>query len=175
MCGIFGVIGTNHQSQADFKKLAAYARQRGRDASGLILQNGDSYLVKKENVDVLRLLRTADFGTAKLKIGHSRLITNGLEDNQPVVRDGFCLVHNGIVVNETDVWKRIDVERKFTVDSKRFCVAIHELAKGLEITALAEKIMTTCVGTMSCALVLPRIGKTVIILEQRQLIFWSQI
>ena len=67
----------------------------------------------KENVDMLRLLRTTDFGTAKLKIGHSRLITNGLEDNQPVVRDGFCLVHNGIVVNETDVWKRIDVEKVY--------------------------------------------------------------
>ena len=120
----------------------------------MILQNGDSYLVKKENVDVLRLLGTADIGTAKLKIGHSRLITNGLEDNQPVVRDGFCLVHNGIVVNETDIWKKIDVERKFTVDSEAILgVAIHELAKGLEITALAEKIMTTCVGTMSCALV----------------------
>ena len=172
MCGIFGVIGTNHQSQADFKKLAAYARQRGRDASGLILQNGDSYLVKKENVDVLRLLRTADFGTAKLKIGHSRLITNGLEDNQPVVRDGFCLVHNGIVVNETDVWKRIDVERKFTVDSEAILgVAIHELAKGLEITALAEKIMTTCVGTMSCALVLPRIGKLLLFSNNGSLFF----
>ena len=50
-------------------------------------------------------------------------------------------------------------------------MAIHELAKGLEITALAEKIMATCVGTMSCALVLPRIGKLLLFSNNGSLFF----
>jgi len=36
--------------------------------------------------------------TSHMVMGHSRLITNGLEDNQPVVRDDVCVFHNGIVI-----------------------------------------------------------------------------
>ena len=44
-------------------------------------------------------------------LGHSRLITNGLFDNQPVVRDGLILFHNGIVVNDKYIWSSIGIDR----------------------------------------------------------------
>ena len=40
-------------------------------------------------------------------LGHSCLITNGLGDNQPLVRDGVVMLHNCIVVNDEALWGEI--------------------------------------------------------------------
>ena len=55
----------------------------------------------------------------KLCDGPSRLITNGLSDNQPVVRDGV-LIHNGIVVNDDQVWSNISQTRQYRMILRRF-------------------------------------------------------
>ena len=50
--------------------------------------------------------------------GHSRLVTNGTKDNQPVVRDGVVVVHNGIVVNHSEIWPRLKKEPRLGVDTE---------------------------------------------------------
>ena len=46
----------------------------------------------------------------KLAFGHARLVTNGSQlndsNNQPVVKDDIICIHNGIVVNADDLWKK---------------------------------------------------------------------
>lgn len=37
-------------------------------------------------------------------MGHSRLVTNGAADNQPVYRDEVVVIHNGIIVNDVEAW-----------------------------------------------------------------------
>ena len=49
-------------------------------------------------------------------IGHSRLVTNGYEqdneNNQPVAKNGIVGVHNGIIVNDSDLWSKYSEETK---------------------------------------------------------------
>jgi glucosamine 6-phosphate synthetase-like amidotransferase/phosphosugar isomerase protein len=49
-------------------------------------------------------------GSTFTAMGHSRLVTNGsqtnADNNQPVVKDGVIGVHNGIIVNEAELWAR---------------------------------------------------------------------
>lgn len=57
--------------------------------------------------------------------GHSRLVTNGKSElncnNQPVVKDGAVGVHNGIIVNDGDLWKLYpSLEKKYDVDTEVF-------------------------------------------------------
>jgi glutamine---fructose-6-phosphate transaminase (isomerizing) len=163
MCGIFGIISETNVNRAELKKIAQHARQRGRDSSGLMyINSSENYDVKRADYDIKRLLKRNNVKTSVI-MGHSRLITNGLSDNQPVVRDGLSLIHNGIVVNESDVWSKFNVERKFQIDSETIlAVVIDSLDKGKPASDLAQKVISECKGTLSCALSIPRLGKVVL-------------
>ena len=57
-------------------------------------------------------------------IAHSRLVTNGTQEhnfnNQPCIKDGIVMVHNGIVTNVDALWARYAgrIERKYEVDTE---------------------------------------------------------
>lgn len=164
MCGIFGLIASSNINQSHLRKLALHARQRGRDSSGLVYHVGSSYIVKRADYDIKQLLSKQGNLRTSAVMGHSRLITNGLSDNQPVVRDGICLIHNGIVVNDESIWGKIDIERRFQIDSEVIIgVALqHMKESGGDIVSLPEKIFSLCRGTMSCAMLIPSIGKVLL-------------
>ncbi len=106
MCGIFGVVERERRVRgAEVAVLARHAQQRGRDSSGLLLHRPpDGYQVHRAEWPITGLLRRVPLAGASVVMGHSRLITNGLADNQPVLRGGVAVLHNGIVVNEAEVW-----------------------------------------------------------------------
>ena len=118
MCGIFGIISSSMWKKADLRLLATHARQRGRDSSGLVFHQRDQYRVKRADHDILRLLDNTDVGPSGVVMGHSRLITNGLSDNQPVLRDRVCVLHNGIIVNYEEVWETINKTRTLQIDTE---------------------------------------------------------
>ena len=67
----------------------------------------------------LQLLKTTPPPETKLILGHSIDCFNGLFDNQPVVRDGLISsFHNGIVVNELEIWSDVEIDRQFEIDSE---------------------------------------------------------
>ena len=66
---------------------------------------------------------------SKLICGHSRLITNGLSDNQPINRNGIIVIHNGIVVNDEEIWAENKLKRYQKIDTEI-------------IAALAEKYLS---------------------------------
>ena len=99
MCGIFGIISSSFVNQKEFGILARHAQQRGKDSSGLIVYDGSKYQVYRADYKITRLVPQVNLRQSKVVLGHSRLITNGISDNQPVVRDNVCVLHNGIVVN----------------------------------------------------------------------------
>lgn len=163
MCGIFGIISENNVNSIHLRKLALHARQRGKDSSGLIFHTEGSYQVTRADYDVKSLLKKHGKVNTNLAMGHSRLITNGQEDNQPVVRDGICLIHNGIIVNDKDVWKELKTERKFQIDSEAIIgVAIDHLVEGGDIIDIPEKVTSICKGTISCAISFPHLGKALL-------------
>ena len=118
MCGIFGIVSETAVSRHDLDSLAKYAEQRGRDSSGLLLLDGNQYAVHRADYRLPQLLREVRPYSSRLVMGHSRLITNGLSDNQPVLYEDVAVLHNGIIVNYDAIWERLDKPRKLEIDTE---------------------------------------------------------
>jgi len=146
MCGIFGVIAKEKKYNKEelvtiLEDVAKLSQVRGKDSSGLAVR-----FESKKQIDVLKgpvsideLLKTKEYKKLKNDIlnevkdrteanvfaalGHARLVTNGsqLEDvnNQPVIKNGIVGIHNGIIVNEDDLWNRHkDLKREYEIDTE---------------------------------------------------------
>lgn len=166
MCGIFGLISAPGQTvnKTSLKALADHARQRGRDSSGLIYFDERGCQVRRADYDVNNLIRKVAPFNSQVVFGHSRLITNGLSDNQPVVRDEICVIHNGIIVNDADVWGLIKPVRTLEIDSEVIAaITLQYLDEnGIDLDGLASKILSLCKGVIACAIILPKLGKAVV-------------
>jgi glucosamine--fructose-6-phosphate aminotransferase (isomerizing) len=160
MCGIFGTISKNKINSKKLKILVNHSLQRGKDSSGLIYFRSDTYNIIRADFEITKLLPTIDYKDSKIIVGHSRLITNGLSDNQPVVRKKIAGVHNGIVVNEKEIWDNISLQRELIIDSETI-IAIAEdyLSKNNNLEELSNEILSKCKGVIACALILPTFGK----------------
>lgn len=160
MCGIFGQVSLSEVNKENIIKLVKHSEQRGMDSSGLIYYGEGKYKIERADYKIERLLKKVKPFQSQIILGHSRLITNGLSDNQPVIHNKICAIHNGIIVNEDDAWAEINSERKLKIDSE-LIVAIAEkyLAEDADLSDIPEKVFAHCRGTISCALVVPDLGK----------------
>jgi glutamine---fructose-6-phosphate transaminase (isomerizing) len=145
MCGIFGLITLPSAAVQEsswhtaIKQLFLLSESRGKEASGIALSTAERIVVHKDSVSASRMIRTESFRNATQPlvaghfgaagagsylgaIGHSRLVTNGLQgidaNNQPVLHGDFVLVHNGIVVNVADIWQSLSRSPKADVDTE---------------------------------------------------------
>ena len=163
MCGIFGIVNDTESLAEGLPILAHHAEQRGRDSSGLVIVREDRFEVERADYPIQSLLRAVNVGKTRMVMGHSRLITNGLADNQPVVRDGIIVIHNGIIVNHDDIWTRLNKTRELQVDSEVIAaIAAEYLEAGGSVEEIAGKILAECKGVVACALAIPRLGKLVL-------------
>lgn len=139
MCGIFGIVSTDIDSDAHKKcpvllnTLFKLSESRGKEASGLafvfensikILKSPDaaSILIKKNNFKKI-VKDWSDKRHNFVCIGHSRMVTHGSEfnntNNQPVITPDMTLVHNGIIVNDAELWEKYAfAENKKELDSE---------------------------------------------------------
>lgn len=160
MCGIFGIISPGPISKDELKLLATHAQQRGKDSSGLITTQNGIYHVTRADYRVTKLIKDVDIQSSQIVLGHSRLITNGLGDNQPVVRNEICVIHNGIVVNHEELWPLLNQNRCLQIDTEVIAaIADDHLKQGGDIQDLANTILSKCRGVVACALALPARGK----------------
>ena len=164
MCGIFGVVAPKIINKHDLKLLVKHSQQRGKDSSGLIFIKDNQYQICRADYNIDKLLNKIKPYNSPIVLGHSRLITNGLSDNQPVIRDDVFVLHNGIIVNDAEIWKNLTVERKFQIDSEVLAgIALEHIKNGNAITDLADVIMKKCKGIVSCAILIQNIGKIILI------------
>lgn len=162
MCGIFGVIANKKVKKSALQVLVNQARQRGRDSSGLVFIRDGIYQVKRADYDIKVLFQSMDYSSS-IAFGHSRLITNGLGDNQPVFRNDILVIHNGIIVNDDEVWKKSGIKRYLKIDSEIIAAITEQhLKNGNNLESLATSILSQCKGTISTAIILPRLGKAVL-------------
>ncbi|WP_211249182.1 hypothetical protein [Nocardioides aequoreus] len=118
------------------------------------------YSAFRADFAITRLARKTNLGAASVFLGHSRLITNGLNDNQPVVRDDVFVLHNGIVVNHERVWDDLGLDPRQQIDTEVIAAIIAQhLAEGGELAEAAAKVFAHCTGIVACAVALPRLGK----------------
>lgn len=160
MCGIFGSVSISEVDDKKVLSLAKHSKQRGCDSSGLAVSDCKMYKITRADYDITKLLSKYKWSGSNVVMGHSRLITNGLLDNQPVVRDGMFVIHNGIIVNEDEIWSSINVKRLFQIDSEAIIgIAIKHLDDGGDFSQLPKQILSKCQGTISAVLAIPHLGK----------------
>lgn len=160
MCGIFGIVSPVPVLESELDILVRHSQQRGRDSSGLLVYGKDAYSAYRADYPITRLLNEVRPFSNHVVMGHSRLITNGLGDNQPVIREGICVLHNGIVVNDEAIWPQIGKERELQIDTEAIAaIASAHLDAGKSLETLPASILDLCRGVVACALSVPRLGK----------------
>jgi glucosamine--fructose-6-phosphate aminotransferase (isomerizing) len=170
MCGIFGLIASPKStvSLAALEKLGRRLFQlsetRGKDASGILAITDTEILVYKDAERAAQLLKRPAFaevinhastqfrrGGAFAIAGHTRMVTNGSEakgdNNQPVIIDEVVVLHNGIIVNDTALWKQHpEMRRSYEVDTEVFGALLSSrMAAGESYeTAMRSAFADTC-------------------------------
>ena len=164
MCGIFGVFGSQAIERETIRTLFYHAEQRGRDSSGFVRSiPGDRYYVDKADTAASKLAQKIKFDSCDLVMGHSRLVTNGLSDNQPVLIDDVILIHNGIVVNESQLWSQSRRERTLEIDSEIILARFLDyLDEKIEPKDAGRRVLEECKGVVSAAIAIPKLGKLVL-------------
>lgn len=178
MCGIFGLVtcGNDHYSSNLLKKyldrLFILSESRGKEASGLSIRNSDSLYVLKKPISASKLIKSEIYREALQKgfsmqkkvrepvaiIGHCRLVTNGNQysgfNNQPVVKDGAVGVHNGIIVNDEQVWNSFtQMTREYEIDTEVLLSSIQLFRKETgSLVSAAQKTFSVIEGAASIGL-----------------------
>ena len=159
MCGIFGFVGPEDLDSASARFLVKHAQQRGRDSSGMVIRRAATYNAYRADHPIGWLLKRIP-PLGNLFFGHSRLVTNGTGDNQPVLREQVIVLHNGIVVNEDSIWKLLGKSPGLTVDSEVIpAIIASHLAGGGDIGTAAERVLSVTEGVVACAALIPHLGK----------------
>jgi glucosamine--fructose-6-phosphate aminotransferase (isomerizing) len=161
MCGIVGIVssGASRSLPAKtlkslFNRLLHLSEARGKEASGVAIRTGNTIRVHKQATPVSGLIASrryrdlmaeqfANYPDNIALIGHSRLVTNGVEsegsNNQPVCREGAVGIHNGIIVNCEQLFsEHPEISRQLEVDTEVIlCLLRHYTleARGLEWAA----------------------------------------
>lgn len=188
MCGIFGVIASDKcgLSNSDLVKsineLAKMSESRGKDSSGLAVLNK-----KSNNLDVFKgpipitdLLKnntvkdSINNGFSKnsksnLAFGHSRLVTNGSQlnshNNQPVIKGDSIAIHNGIIVNGNELWKKYnDIEKEYEIDTEILLAIINrkiKLNKDSLSKIISDSVMEAY-GTIATAIYFKELNRFVL-------------
>jgi len=176
MCGIFGVVVTDinewgHAFIGDaIDVLASCSESRGKDSAGFAFRNDATgqIAVLRAPLPISELKRRAEYrrlldehaGAAagpgrRAVIGHSRLVTNGSqlkdENNQPVIKAGLVGVHNGIIVNEAELWAEVTVaQRAYDLDTEvLLALARQYLASGEATGPAIARALARVAGTVS--------------------------
>lgn len=152
MCGIFGLLihpdyqASKHAAKEVLHGLARMSEARGKDSSGMaFLDFGRSEAkVLKGNLRLRELLKDPSTQSKLdasldawreqrvpfLAFGHARLVTNGSQleqvNNQPVVKNGDLLIHNGIITNHEVLWESLHQKREFQIDSEVILATLSE-------------------------------------------------
>lgn len=166
MCGIFGAVNINDWESLEF--IMDHARRRGRDSSGLVFFNAAGhYDCVRADFDIKELKKSKlnMLKSSAAVFGHSRLITDGFLDNQPVVTDDIFVIHNGIITNSEAIWQENpNWERSLTIDSEVLnALTKAYLTEKKDLDTLAEYIFDHTEGAISALIGMPRLGKVALI------------
>ncbi len=170
MCGIFGMNNLEGGSYSDYSiginRLFRLSESRGKEAAGVCLVNESKITICKGSLQATKFIKRSEYRNSlkaqfelakeyRFAMGHARMITNGSLDNsnnQPVIYNDLVAIHNGIIVNDDEVWKKyIDIKRYAEVDTEVLLGLIEHFYKGNLINAFM-KSMEEIEGSVSIAL-----------------------
>tara|TARA_B110000238_G_C16139017_1_gene445240 strand:- start:1624 stop:3444 length:1821 start_codon:yes stop_codon:yes gene_type:complete len=162
MCGVYAIFQDKGLLRQDHvAHLAKTAQIRGVDSAGIVFQNGEKIRVKKKDSGSVALVNDSpEYKKSKFIAGHSRLATNGVSNNQPVIKDDLIVIHNGIIANYLEIWKSLDLTPETELDSELIPVLFRLYREeGLSDTDVVAKIFDVCEGVISAILIEPSDNK----------------
>lgn len=179
MCGIFGITvkNGNKYGKNDIKNLTEIlfklSESRGKEASGIAVKSQNAINVLKSPITASDFLKSKEYEKFSDKafknlgtldghnflsiIGHSRLATHGTEysnnNNQPVIKEKAVCVHNGIIVNDKQLWKEFPSLKKESELDTEVLLAILQLffSQTGSIISAAKKVLEIIKGSASLA------------------------
>lgn len=164
MCGIFGAFSEKLIKKKHINTLALHSEQRGLDSSGLCFLNNNIFNIVKADYRLKELLKKQKIIASNLIAGHSRLVTDGMEDNQPVVSENAVVLHNGIIVNHRELWNDLARKKTLEIDSEILNGLVESyLEKSDDLEKLSKLLLSKCKGVVSAAIFLPIKGKLILI------------
>jgi len=176
MCGIFGIIAnqglilkTSELTRA-VNSLFKLSESRGKEASGIAIKNNESIFIYKQPTSATEMIASKNYNNIFKKtfkkrinspfsiIGHSRLVTNGLQtlrnNNQPAIKKGIVGIHNGIIVNVDNLWHKYkNLNREYDIDTEVFLELVNLYrTKGNSIPKAIQQTFKQIKGSASVAL-----------------------
>ena len=176
MCGIFGIVLRENNGFSKnltinvIKKLFRLSESRGKESSGLAIIDKNYIQICKSNLSAKEVLSLKEFNNfinkslTKQKIdegltfiGHTRLVTNGSDEihhnNQPVIGDDSVAIHNGIIVNDENIWENYpELKREYQIDTEVLLKLIsYYYSKNHLIINSVNKAFNQIKGTTSVA------------------------
>ena len=186
MCGIFGLI-LNKESNYNWNfikdtinYLFLLSETRGKEACGISFYMGNDFFCYKKDLPAHKVIKTREYeiflNNFKNKIlitnniiknyivsiGHTRLATNGTEENiynnQPIVLENIVGVHNGIVVNTEKLSQDFSLSKmQGNTDSEVIFSLVNTFIKnGLSIKETMIKLFKNVEGSVSIAVLVPK-------------------
>ncbi len=151
--------------------LIKLSESRGKEAAGLALLNnaaidiykeanrGSVFMKKKTYKDLTQsMISNEQISRSYIGVmGHTRLVTNGSmevhENNQPVIRGAVVGIHNGIIVNDSEIFDRYHLKRNSQVDTESLLALVELFSKsGNSLMDILSKSFEEIYGTASVAL-----------------------
>lgn len=166
MCGIFAFVPNQktrvspQQTHRVIDSLFLLSESRGKEASGLVVVSENTARILKYPLKARHLIHTDYYARLFLDpvsvvVGQTRLATNGHQshnsNNQPINRNGIIAVHNGIIVNDKQLWKRVAPSVPSTdLDTEVVCALFSQaLRKGASHEHAVRTIMQAIHGSAS--------------------------
>ena len=162
MCGIFGIISKKKIDFSDLKFLAMHARQRGKDSSGYLEIKNNDFYINRFNYDLKYSIKKIDKNNQTF-IGHARLVTNSMVDNQPIYKNDIALFHNGIITNSENLFRKYNLNKNFSIDTEIIIELFNFFFfKNKNFDKTLDEIFSNIIGTASCAMYLFSLGKLIL-------------
>ena len=149
------------------KRLFLLSETRGKEASGVCCVTDKSVEVLKTPCRAKKMVTSKEYhkcidrtvrSPGRLVMGHARMVTNGteanMENNQPVVRDDFICIHNGIIVNDEKLWEENpEIKRKSEVDTEIFLALLDKYDAKADFLKAFRRTLDEIEGSLSIALI----------------------
>lgn len=194
MCGIFGLVQTADliKTEKVFRDLFLLSESRGKEASGFAIKDSQSLRIFKTPFPASVLIKSKvlkneidhinfNTDTPFIGIGHSRLVTNGYEqfteNNQPIVKNGMVVIHNGIIVNESPLWKEYGSENKTSeLDSELIpTILSDELGRGAEIGSAMGSLFEKIVGMTNIAMLSEKYDNLILATNNGSIYYYNNL
>ena len=112
MCGISGCIVKDNPEFATnvYFNLLKFSDIRGQDGTGLTILRNYEFIDFKWNKRAKAIEKFPEFEIGDKVIGQNRYAIFGLDssNNQPLISEDFALIHNGVLYNYEEQFKRLE-------------------------------------------------------------------